>query len=354
MNVKRIIGGLAALAAFAIPGAALAQEEAGRPHPWQMGLQDAVSPIMERIHGLHDFLLVVITVITIIVLALLVWVMIRYREKANPEPSKVTHNTLLEVVWTVVPILILVAIAIPSMQLLYLHDDAASAVSMDQVDIGELPENATDEQRAAYEARREAALEAAREAARPTMTITARGHQWYWSYDYENEAVQGGDGFRFEARLVQRTHDPEEGSTEATAVAEFREAHGRDPIRLLDTNNQIVIPVNTTVRVLVRAVDVIHSWTVPAFGVKVDAVPGRVNEIWIRADQEGTFYGQCSELCGADHAFMPITVRAVPRAEYDQWVEQMRQRARDAEIGFTLLERPQQQAENTETEEAGE
>lgn len=231
---------------------------AAQPEPWQLGFQPAASDMMERITTFNDFLLILMTAITLLVLGLLFYVIVKFNAKANPEPSKTSHNTLIEVLWTVVPILILVVIAIPSFRLLY-----------DQVEIPEAD-----------------------------MTIKATGYQWYWGYEYPDH----GD-IAFDAIMVEE-EDLKEGQP-----------------RLLATDNAVVVPVNTTVRVIVTSADVIHSWAMPAFGNKMDAVPGRLNETWFRAKKTGTFYGQCSELCGIRHAFMPIMVKVVEKAEFAAWVE---------------------------------
>jgi cytochrome c oxidase subunit 2 len=244
-------------------GDALAQAGEG-PAPWQLGLQEAATERMTRIIDLHNFVLWIITAICIFVLALLVWIMVRYNTKANPTPTATTHNTVLEVLWTVIPVAILVAIAIPSFRLLYYQD------VIPQADI----------------------------------TIKAIGKQWYWTYEYPDNG-----NFTFDALML------------ADRVA----APKGEP-RLLGTNNHVVVPVNTTVRVITTGADVIHAWAIPAFGVKIDAVPGKINQTWFNATREGKFYGECSELCGARHAFMPITVEVVSRERFDQWVEEARTR----------------------------
>lgn len=224
---------------------------------WQLGFQDAVTPVMREINQFHNFILIIITVITVFVLGLLVIVMVRFNARANPTPSKTTHNSLIEVLWTVVPILILVVIAIPSFRLLYLQRDIPQA----------------------------------------DMTIKAIGNQWYWSYEYPDH-----DDIAFDALMV--------------ADADLKPGQPR----LLATDNDVVVPVNKTVRVIVTATDVIHNWAVPSFGLKMDAIPGRLNETWFRAEQPGVYYGQCSELCGIQHAFMPITVRVVSDEEFATWL----------------------------------
>lgn len=237
----------------------------GIPVERGLGLQEAATPVMEDIHSFHTLLLSIITIIVIFVTALLIYVMVRFNAKANPTPSKTTHNTLLEVLWTVVPVLILVIIAIPSFRLLYKEVVVPEA----------------------------------------ELTIKATGYQWYWGYEYPDN----GD-LSFDANLV--------------ADADLQPGQPR----LLATDNQVVVPVDTTVRVIVTGADVIHSWAVPSFGVKIDAVPGRVNETWFRASRTGTFYGQCSELCGQAHAFMPIEVKVVSKEEFGSWVAE--QQAADA------------------------
>jgi cytochrome c oxidase subunit 2 len=250
---KWIVGALAAAGLFISSATAFAV-----PLPWQMDMQPAASPVMERIEDFHRLLLVVITLICLFVAALLIWIMIRYNKRVNPVPSKVSHNTLLEVVWTIVPVMILVLIAIPSFKLLY------------------------------YEA----------EIPTPDLTIKAIGKQWYWSYQYAENG-----GFQFDSL----------GLTDDAA------AKASEP-RLLGVDNPVVVPVGKVVKVVTNGADVIHSWAVPAFGVKMDAVPGRLNATWFKALRVGTFYGQCSELCGARHAYMPIEVKVVTEAEFDKWV----------------------------------
>ncbi len=230
----------------------------GQPDPWQLGFQAAVTPIAEQIGDFHNFLLVIITVITLFVLGLLIYVLFRFNEKANPKPSRTTHNTVLEVVWTVVPVLILIMIAIPSFRLLFAQYNFPKA----------------------------------------DLTIKAIGNQWSWTYEYPDH-----DGLRFDSFMLQKD-----------------ELKPGQP-RLLSVDNEVVVPLNSNVHVLVTASDVIHNWTVPSFGVKVDAVPGRLTKTWFRAGKTGLYYGQCSELCGQKHAFMPIAVRVVTESEFKEWVE---------------------------------
>ena len=262
-----LAGLLAALAAA--PGA-MAQE--GLAHPWQMGLQPGVTPVAEAIHWFHDGLLMpIITVITLFVLALLIYVMVKFNAKANPVPSKNTHNTLIEVLWTVIPILILVVIAIPSFRLLYLQRDIPAA----------------------------------------DLTIKVIGNpSWNWTYEYPDLGLN------------------EDGSAKASFTAYLKDeaktiegAHAANVPYLLATDLPVVVPVNKTVKMIITSdpEGIIHAWTIPAFGVKIDAVPGRLNEDWFRATVEGTYYGQCSELCGKDHAYMPIEMHVVSQDKYDAW-----------------------------------
>ncbi len=245
------------------PMAAFADD---RARPTQLGLRDAATPQMERITWFHDSLLMyIITAIVIFVTALLVWVVIRYNEKANPKPSKTTHHVLLEVVWTVIPIIILIVIAVPSFKMLYYLDRVEE----------------------------------------PEMTLKVTGYQWYWGYEYQDH-----EGVNFLSYLI-----PEE---------EIDESKGQR--RLLSTDNVVVLPIDTNIQILITAADVIHAFTVPAFGIKKDAVPGRMNETWIRIDKPGTYYGQCSEICGKDHAYMPIEVKAVTKEEFKKWLVQAKEK----------------------------
>jgi len=236
---------------------------ADQPVPWQTGLQDAASPVMHNITGFWDLLFWLCVVIASFVLILLVVCMVRFNAKANPVPSKTTHNTLIEVAWTVVPILILVVIAIPSFRYLYYSDKAVDA----------------------------------------EMTIKALGYQWYWGYEYPDHG-----NITFEATMKE-TKDLAEGE-----------------LRLLTTDEVLYVPVDTKIRLLVTGMDVIHAWAIPAFGVKLDAVPGRINETWFQVDKPGTYYGQCSELCGSRHGFMPIMVKAVSKEDFAAWVEQAKKK----------------------------
>jgi len=239
-------GGETALAAF------------GQAEPWQFGFQDAATPIMEEIASFHDFLLYVITAISAFVLILLIIVMVRFNARANPTPSRVTHNTTLEVAWTVVPVLILASIVVPSFRLLF-HEINTPAAD---------------------------------------ITVKATGKQWFWTYTYPDNGK-----FEFDSLMLQDKD---------------RKA---DQPRLLSVDNEMVVPVNKTVVVQVIGADVIHSFAVPSFGIRIDAVPGRLNETWFKATREGMYYGQCSELCGRDHAFMPVAVRVVSEQAFNEWVD---------------------------------
>ena len=259
------------LLAGAVIGVLSGAAFAAQPQPWEITLQPAASPIMEMIHRFNNGLLLVVTAIVLFVLALLLVCIVRFNSRTNPVPSRTSHNTLIEVLWTVVPILILVGIAVPSFALLFAEHDPARAIP------GFNPE--TDRQ----------------------MTIKATGSQWYWSYEYPDNNDLSFDSIMLSE--TDRAADPDAGP------------------RLLAVDNELVVPVGTVVRMQVTGADVIHSFAVPSFGVKIDAVPGRLNETWFRVDREGRYYGQCSELCGRDHAFMPISVRAVSPEAFDRWVE---------------------------------
>ncbi len=252
--LNRLLIGLAGVFGLAASGTAYAGE--GQPSPWEMGFQKAATPIMEQITAFHTYVTIIVTVIALFVMVLLLLVMQRFNEKKNPEPSRTTHNTMLEIAWTVVPILILVAIAIPSFRLLFAQYDFPKA----------------------------------------DLTVTATGNQWYWTYDYPDQ------GIHFDSIIVQDA-DLKPGQP-----------------RLLTVDHELVVPVNKNVIVQVKANDVIHDWAVPSFGIKLDAVPGRLQLTWFKAEREGMFYGQCSELCGRNHAFMPIAVRVVSEAEFNDWV----------------------------------
>jgi cytochrome c oxidase subunit 2 len=234
---------------------------------------------MSDLVSFHDWLLVIISLITAFVLALLLIIIVRFNRRANPNPSRTTHNTLIEVIWTVVPIIILTGIAIPSFKLLFYEQNIPPA----------------------------------------DLTVKATGNQWYWNYAYPDNGK-----FDFDSRMLDETDRAKQKPNEP---------------RLLAVDNDIVVPVNKVVRVIVTAdaAGVIHSFAVPSFGIKIDAVPGRLNETWFKATREGIYYGQCSELCGRDHAFMPIAVRVVSDADFAVWVEQAKKNARDQRAAPTAV-----------------
>jgi cytochrome c oxidase subunit 2 len=250
----RTLRGLAALAGLALSGPAFAGD--GQPSPWEIGFQKAATPIMRQITAFHTYVTVIVTLIALLVLGLLIYVMVRFNEKRNPTPSRTSHNTPLEVAWTVIPIFILVAIAIPSFRLLFAQYDFPKA----------------------------------------DVNLIATGNQWYWSYEYPDY------GISFDSVIVPDA-DLKPGQP-----------------RLLTVDHEVVVPVGKNVIVGLKSNDVIHDWAVPSFGVKLDAVPGRLQQTWFRAEKEGTYYGECSELCGARHAFMPIAVHVVSEKEFKAWV----------------------------------
>lgn len=243
------------LAALLTPAAAFADF----PKSWELNLQPPAGPLAEQMVNFHTMLLWIISAIVLFVFALLVWIVIRYNHKRNPVPSTTTHNTLIEVIWTVIPVIILIVVAVPSFKVLFSQ--------------GRIPE--------------------------ADMTLKITGYQWYWGYEYPDQ-----DGISFNAYMIpEKDIDPSKGQK-----------------RLLETDNEVVLPVGKTIRVQMTAADVIHAWTIPAFGVKKDAVPGRLNEAWFKIDKPGVYYGQCSEICGNGHSYMPIKVRAVTEAEFTAWV----------------------------------
>ncbi|MFV3075785.1 cytochrome c oxidase subunit II [Niveispirillum fermenti] len=263
MSVSKIGAAVTALFVSAMAGGtALAQEAAraiGAPVPKQLGLQEAASPVMERLHDFHNLLLWTIVAIAVFVTLLLLYVMIRFNKRANPVPSTTTHHTWLEVAWTGIPVLILLFIAVPSFRVLYYMDKAPN----------------------------------------PELTVKITGHQWYWSFEYPDH-----EGLFFESRMI-----PED---------EIQPGQ----LRLLEVDQRVIVPVGVDVRVLVTGADVIHSFAIPALGVKKDAVPGRLNETWFNVTREGVYYGQCSEICGTGHGYMPIAVEAVSKERFQQWLGQ--------------------------------
>jgi cytochrome c oxidase subunit 2 len=269
---------IAALAAIAL-ATAPALAGTGMPTPWQINLQGAATPVADFIHWFHDWLNIIIFAVTLFVLALLIYVIFRFNEKANPVPSKTTHNALLEVCWTVIPVLILVVIAIPSFRLLKLQLEVPQA----------------------------------------DMTIKVTGKQWYWSYEY----VQDKGNFGFDSLMLDEKARAEAISSNKIAAAEAP--------RLLAVDNEAVVPVGKIVRIQVTGADVIHKFTVPSFGIKIDAIPGRLNETWFQAEREGIYYGQCSFICGQNHAFMPIAFRVVSQERYAAWLNEAKQKFANAE-----------------------
>jgi cytochrome c oxidase subunit 2 len=255
-----VLAFVAALAAGGIAFAGL-----GQPSPWQMTFQQSATPSMDDIIWFHDFVLYIIAAITAFVLILLVIVMVKFNARANPTPSRTTHNTLLEVAWTVIPVVILVVIAIPSFRILFVQLNVPPS----------------------------------------DLTIKATGNQWNWTYTYPDDKIE---------------------FTSIILTDEERAKVNPAPPRLLGVDNPIVVPLNKVVRVQVIGSDVIHAFAVPSFGVKIDAIPGRLNETWFKATREGVFYGQCSELCGKDHAFMPIEVRVVSEQAYAAWLAEAKKK----------------------------
>jgi cytochrome c oxidase subunit II len=259
--MKRTIGGLCALPALLCAGAALAQQ----PQDWQMTFQPAATGIMEQITWFERYTLWFIVPIVLLVLALLGYCILKFRASINPTPSRTSHNTVIEVIWTVGPVVILLFIAVPSFQLLTNQYNP--------------PEE-------------------------PKLTIKATGNQWNWDYEYQNV-----DALSFNSAILADKDRAAAGKTDLAAYP-----------RQLTVDNELVVPVNAMTRVLVTGSDVIHAFAMPSFGIKIDAVPGRINETWFKAEKEGLFYGQCSELCGKDHAFMPIAIRVVKQEQYDAWL----------------------------------
>ncbi len=258
--LKRLIAFV--VTSVTVLGLGVALAATGQPEPWQLGMQDGATPVMNDIIWFHNYLLWLIVAITLFVLALLLIVAVKFNSRSNPVPSRTTHNTTIEMIWTVVPVLILVTIAVPSFRLLFYQLNTPKA----------------------------------------DVTVKVTGKQWFWSYSYPDSK------FEFDSLMVQ-DKDLKSGQP-----------------RLLAVDNEMVVPVNKVVRVLTTGADVIHSFAIPSFGIKIDAIPGRINETWFKAEREGTYYGQCSELCGKDHAFMPIAIHVVSDREYTAWIEQAKKK----------------------------
>jgi cytochrome c oxidase subunit 2 len=255
----RSVTALSTAAVALVLGISEAVAGTGAPSPWEISMQGMVTEVGRDLSNFHTYLVWLITAICVFVLALILIIAARFNEKKNPVPSRTTHNTLLEVVWTIVPVLILVAVAIPSFRLLRLQLVTPPA----------------------------------------DMVVKVTGYAWYWGYEYP--ADQGG-GFKFDSNMIE-TKDLKPGQP-----------------KLLTVDNEMVVPVNKIVKIQVTAADVLHSFAMPSFGVKIDAIPGRLNESWFKAEQEGVYHGQCSELCGNGHPYMPITIRVVSEQQYAAWL----------------------------------
>jgi cytochrome c oxidase subunit 2 len=263
MKVFSRLTAIAVTAGALLTSAGAAFAGLGHPSPWQMDLQDSATPVMQEIATFHNYLLWVIGLISAFVLALLLIIIVRFNARANPTPSRTTHNTPIEILWTIVPVIILAAIAVPSFRLLFVELDVPH----------------------------------------PDLTVKATGKQWFWSYSYPDNG-----NFEYDSIMVA-TKDLKPGQP-----------------RLLTVDNEMVVPVNKVVHVLVTGADVIHSFAVPSFGIRIDAIPGRMNETWFKATTTGMFYGQCSELCGKDHSFMPIAVHVVSESDFAAWAAQAKQK----------------------------
>jgi len=254
---RAAVQAVSALFVFAIFALFAGPSDAQYPQPWQLGMQAPGSAVKDRIHDLHNLLLVIITVITAFVLVLLVYVMVRFRASANPVPTRTTHNTAIEILWTVIPVVILIVIAIPSFKLLYFEDRTPNA----------------------------------------EMTLKVTGHQWYWSYEYPDNG-----NIQFDSYIIQES-DLKPGQK-----------------RLLEVDNRVVLPVGTNVRILVNGTDVMHSFFISSLGIQIYAVPGRVNETWVNIDRPGVYYGECNQICGTNHAYMPIAIEGVSKEDFAKWL----------------------------------
>jgi len=261
----------------------MAQAQDGYAGSWQLGMQTSVTPVKKMVTDFHNMLMVIITIITLFVLSMLLWIAYRYRQSKNPEPAKFAHNTLIEIIWTLVPIIILIVIAIPSFKLLFLED--------------RIPE--------------------------PEMTLKVTGYQWYWGYEYMDH-----DGLTFMSNMKPEDEiDPSIGDK-----------------RLLTTDAPVVVPVDTTIQILVTSADVLHAFALPAAGIKRDAVPGRINHTWMRITRPGTYYGQCSEICGTGHAYMPIEIKVVSKEEFAHWLEDAKQKYASNSLRPDLMQATMQTA----------
>ncbi len=275
--LSRLFAFFASFLFLTSPAYAAEKFAVGAPIPWGLDLQEAFSPVKHRMHDFHDFLLIIITAITLFVMCLLIYVIFRFNKKANPKPANFAHNTLLEVVWTAIPVLILVIVGIPSMQLLYYVDKTPN----------------------------------------PELTLKATAHQWYWSYELPDQKVES-----FDSRPIwDGTKQTPEQIDAAIKDASPNWIYANEkPLRLLEVDNRLVLPIDTQVRVYTTSTDVIHSFAVPSLGVRKDSVAGRLNETWLKIEKEGVYYGQCSQICGTGHAFMPIVIEAVSKEKFAQWV----------------------------------
>jgi cytochrome c oxidase subunit 2 len=267
-TVGRLLLTLAAFAALALSGGSAF---ADRPQPWQMWFQEPATPVADRLQDLHFWIFIVITIITLFVLGLLAYVCIRFRASVHPVPTRTSHNTVIEILWTVIPIVILVLISIPSLSLLYFQERVPASA----------------------------------------LTLKVTGLQWYWHYAYPDNG-----NFAFDSTVKD-----EKDLTDKT-------------LRLLEVDNEVVLPVDTNVRVQIAGNDVLHSWFIPSLAVQKYAVVGRLNEVWLNIEREGTYYGECNQICGINHAFMPIKIHAVSKEEFAKWVEQAKTKfARDDGAG---------------------
>jgi len=262
-----ILGVLSAIVGLGVASGVQAQPVVGVPHDWQVSFPPAYTPLMEKVESLNDLLLIIISLICAFVAGLIIFAVWRFHASRNPTATTTTHNTVIEIAWTVLPILILVIIAIPSFRLLYYGDKATDAA----------------------------------------FTVKVTGHQWYWSYEYPDQG-----NFSVDSRIL----------SEADRVKQKPEVP-----RLLAVDEEMVIPKGTTIRIIGTAADSMHGWTVPGFGIKKTVIPGRLNEGWINVRDEGFYFGQCSQICGNNHSFMPIAVRVVSKPEFDKWVEQKKKSA---------------------------
>jgi cytochrome c oxidase subunit 2 len=258
---------IAAMMLAAAPGGAAMAQAVGAPRPWEMGMQRGFGPLKDEEIWLHNIVLVIITLITLFVGGLLIWVVWRYNARRNPLPSRTSHNTVIEVLWTVIPVLILVGIAIPSFRLVYFQDRTRDA----------------------------------------DLTIKVTGHQWYWEYTY-----------------------PDNGNIDFSSYIIPDDQLKPGQMRLLTVDNPLVVPVGKNIRVLQTSGDVIHSWFIPSIGVQRYAIPGRTIETWFKVDQAGTFYGECNQICGTNHSRMPIVVHAVPEKEFTAWLAEAKTKFSDA------------------------